>query len=391
MSFPEPTAPPATFRCPQCRAVVQPADNTCPACGVNLAWAAAIAERQVLAAAPGTSGALTETTDVILPRFGEFLVQSGDLTHEQLQAALTRQTELAAQGHSLTIGQVLAGMGLLTRRQLELASIQQVKQLQAALQESNRQLEERVALRTQELQEALQKLTEMSELKANFVANISHELRTPLVPIKLYNELMTDGSLGPLTDEQAEALKVTQRATLRLEALVDNLIQFASSLKGELRLNPAAHSPTQLGDQAVRASLPKAEKANVRLHTYYALALPPVLADGEKIRWVLFQLLDNAIKFTRAGGEVILSIEPHAQQLRLSVRDTGIGIPADKLPELFQPFHQLDGSITRQFGGTGLGLALVKRIVEAHQSRVQIESEPGRGTTFWFDLPIAGA
>lgn len=391
MSSPESAAPPATFRCPQCRAPVQPADSTCPACGVNLAWAAAIAERQVLAVAPGASGALTYTTDVILPRFGEFLVQSGDLTREQLQAALKRQSELAAQGHSLTIGQVLAGMGLLTRGQLELASIQQVKQLQAALQESNRQLEERVAQRTQELQEALHKLTEMSELKANFVANISHELRTPLVPIKLYNELMADGGLGPLTDQQAEALQVTQRATLRLEALVDNLIQFASSLKGELRLNPAAHSPTHLADQAVRASLPKAEKANVRLHTHYAPTLPPVLADGEKIRWVLFQLLDNAIKFTRAGGEVTLSIEPHAQQLRLSVRDTGIGIPADKLPELFQPFHQLDSSITRQYGGAGLGLALVKRIVEAHRTRVQIESEPGRGSTFWFELPIARA
>jgi len=391
MSTQEPPEISAAFRCPQCRASVRPTDSVCPACGVNLAWAAAIAERQVLAAAPGATGTLTYTTDILLPRFGEFLVQSGDLTREQLLAALKRQSELAAEGHTLTIGQVLVGMDVLTRGQLELASIQQVKQLQAALQESNRQLEERVAQRTQELQLALQKLTELSDLKANFVANISHELRTPLVPIKLYHELMADEGLGPLTDQQAEALKVTHRATLRLEELVTNLIEFASSLKGEMRLHLAAHSPTALADQALRASAPKAEKANVRLGTQYAATLPPVVADGEKIHWVLFQLLDNAIKFTPAGGEVTLAIEARDQSLRLSVRDTGIGLSAEKLPELFQPFHQLDGSITRPYGGTGLGLALVKRIVEAHQSKVGVESDHGHGSTFWFDLPIAEA
>jgi signal transduction histidine kinase len=379
---------PLTPICPQCRQTVEATDAYCPNCGANLALVAALAEREVLAAMPAPSGA-PFVADVILPRFGEYLVQSGAITNAQLQAALTEQTRRVRRGAAASIGQVLIEMGYITREQLERTSIQQVKELQAALQDSNRQLEERVARRTQELQQALQKLTELNQLKANFVANISHELRTPLVPIKSYAELMLDGGLGPLTDEQKQSLEAMTRSIGRLEGLVNNLIQFASSLTGDMLLVQAPHAVTDLVTLTLKASEAKALKKPVRLQTQLIAPLPLVLADGEKIHWVLFQLVDNAIKFTPPEGTVTLTAEPRVTSVRLSVRDTGIGIPPERLPELFQPFHQLDGTSTRQYGGTGLGLALVKRILDAHGSQARVESKPGEGSTFWFDLPIA--
>lgn len=382
------TASLASFKCPQCQLAVDVHDAYCPNCGANLALVAALAERQVLAAMPPTS-ATPFVADLILPRFGEYLVQNGDITEDQLRTALAQQRELARQGETVTVGQVLLDMGFITRAQLERTSIQQVRQLQNALQESNRQLEERVARRTQELQQALEKLTELNQLKANFVANISHELRTPLVPIKSYAELMAEGSLGPLSPEQEKAFDVVLRSIRRMEELVNNLIQFASSITGDMLLTLAAQSAATLVELTRQASEPKAAKKHVQLETALPPASPLVLADGEKIHWVLFQLLDNAIKFTGEGGRVSLTVETIEHTVRFRVHDTGIGIPPEKLSELFQPFHQLDSTSTRQYGGTGLGLALVERILDAHGSQAHVESVPGQGSTFWFDLPIA--
>ncbi len=379
---------PLTPICPQCRQPVDVTDTFCPHCGANLALVAALAEREVLASMPSPSGA-PFVADVILPRFGEYLVQSGAITSHQLLEALAQQRLRVRQGETPSIGQVLIEMGFITREQLERTSLQQVKELQAALQDSNRQLEDRVNRRTQELQQALQKLTELSQLKANFVANISHELRTPLVPIKSYTELMLEEGLGPLTPEQKQSLEAMTRSIGRLEGLVNNLIQFASSLTGDMLLVQAAHTVAELVTMTLNASEAKATKKAVRLRTEVPTRLPSVLADGEKIQWVLFQLVDNAIKFTPPDGAITLAAEPRPNAVRLSVRDTGIGIPSERIPELFQPFHQLDGTSTRQYGGTGLGLALVKRILDAHGSQARVESQPGEGSTFWFDLPIA--
>ena len=377
-----------SFKCPQCRQPVDLHDAYCPNCGANLALVAALAERQVLASAPHPPTA-PFVADTILPRFGEYLVKNGDISEAQLKQALTQQRELARQAEAVTVGQMLLDLGFITRAQLERASIQQVRELQNALQDSNRQLEERVARRTQELQQALEKLQELNELKANFVANISHELRTPLVPIKSYSEMMAEHMLGPLSPEQAKAMEVVLRSIHRMEELVNNLIAFASSLTGDMLLTQAAHPVSALVNLTLQASESKAAKKKVRLE----IALPPtpllVLADGEKIHWVLFQLMDNAIKFTPEGGLVRLSVEARAPAVRFCIHDTGIGIPAEKQSELFQPFHQLDSTSTRQFGGTGLGLALVERILDAHGSQAHVDSAPGQGSKFWFDLPIA--
>lgn len=371
--------------CPQCRARVQPGDASCPACGIDLAMAAALAERETLAALPAAPRA-PYVADVILPRFGEFLLQNGHITTPQLEAALARQAELALGGRRQTIGQILFEMGAVTRDALDRASIQQIQELQSALRESNRLLDERLRERTRELQDALQSLTELSELKANFVSNISHELRTPLAKIKAAHGLLASEALGSISADQRDTLDVTTRGIEELERLVNDLIRFASTLTGEATLNLSPVSLAEVAERVLAVSEQKARRGEVRVRSTIGPALPPVAADVEKLQWVLFQLVDNAIKFTPPGGDVALDAEVRDTGVRVSVTDTGIGVNAERLGELFSPFHQLDGSTTRRRGGTGLGLALVKRIVEAHGCHVAVESGTARGSTFWFEL-----
>ena len=378
----------STFACPQCRAPIRAGDITCPNCGVSLALAAVLAERQVLSAMPVEAGKPYEA-DIILPRFGEFLVTNGDITEAQLHAALTRQREEAAQGAQKTIGQTLLEMGLVTRDQLDRASLQQVQQLQTAFHHIIGQLEAHAGQRTRELQQALQQLTELNEVKANFVASISHELRTPIVPIKGYTDLLANGSLGPLSEMQSEALQVVTRSVARLEELLNALIQFASSVKGRLTIHPTVFVLSDLARRAVDYFAPRAAAKDIRLDLDVPSTLPLTLADGEKIYWVLFQLLDNALKFTPSGGAVRVTAEAHPPRVRLSVRDTGPGIPPERLSAIFQPFRQLEADPGQLVDGTGLGLALVKRIVEAHDSKIEVEGEPGWGSVFAFELPIA--
>ncbi len=276
---------------------------------------------------------------------------------------------------------------LLTRLQIDHAVTEQIIQLRNALEDANRFLENRVAERTAELQEALTKLSELSQMKANFVANVSHELRTPLTHIKGYLELLTNESLGLLNDEQRNALLVSQRAAGRLESLIDNLILFSLAARGEMTLRLSPVNLNKVAGEIISYSRIKADDRDVALHYTEQPGLPYVQADEEKISWVILQLVDNAIKFTPSGGEVTLSIQPESDTLiMVSVSDTGIGIPADRLNEIFEAFHQLDSSSTRRYGGTGLGLALVREIISAHGSVIEVQSEEGKGTRFHFPL-----
>ncbi|HEY6074410.1 MAG TPA: ATP-binding protein, partial [Anaerolineales bacterium] len=164
-------------------------------------------------------------------------------------------------------------------------------------------------------------------------------------------------------------------------------IMFSLSSRGQLTLNLQAVELDRLVSLAVKAASHKAEERNVAVHGVIDPNLPPVQADPQKIAWVLNQLLDNSIKFTPAHGRIVVSLRLESSNLlMLSVTDTGIGIPVDRLQEIFEPFHQLDASPTRRYGGTGLGLSLVRQIVEAHGSLLDVQSIEGRGTTFKFPL-----
>ncbi|MDO8752401.1 MAG: ATP-binding protein, partial [Anaerolineales bacterium] len=256
-----------------------------------------------------------------------------------------------------------------------------------ALQAANRNLEQRVKDRTAELNEALNRLSELSQLKANFVANISHELRTPLTHVKGYLELLITESLGDISEDQRHALQVSQRAATRLEGLIGDLIMFSLDSRGEMSMKLDYLDIRQIVAHAIESALNKAEERGVKLLVSAPENIPAVQADPDKIAWVVKQLLDNGIKFTPSGGSVVVNLNQEGENLILvSVTDTGIGIPSDRLKEIFEPFHQLDGSSTRHFGGTGLGLSLVRQIIEAHGSLLDVQSVEGRGSTFKFPL-----
>ncbi len=376
-----------TYPCPRCAAPVTARETTCPHCGVDLALAAVLMERLALSVIPAEPGT-PFVGDAMLSRFGEFLMKKGYITQGQLDEALARQGALSRDGQRRTLGQVLLEMHMLTREQLELASVEQVQELQTALRQVNAQLEQRVAERTRELQQAYQRLTELDKLKGNFISNISHELRTPLTKIKGFNALLAAGDLGALTEDQQQAVAVMGRGIAELERLIGDLIQFATGARGEMTLRLAPVVPGAIIEAVVAGARDRASRRGVGLEAFVADGTPAMQADEERLRWVLNQLVDNAIKFTPAGGLVTVSAGRVGGVVRLSVADTGPGIPPEKLAELFEAFHQLDGSSTRKQGGTGIGLALVKMIVEAHDAHVSLETAVGEGSRFSFDLPV---
>jgi len=330
------------------------------------------------------------TPEMLVPRLGEYLVGQGRINEDDLQKALAYQQEQIAVGNTCLLGQALIDLGLLERAILDQTITEQIIQLRNALRAANQNLERRVRERTAELQDALQRLSELSQLKANFISNISHEFRTPLTHIKGYLDLLRTESLGPISEDQAHALLISQRSASRLEGLIEDLIMFSLASRGELSLKQEEVDIQRLVNQCVNANNQKAEDRGVTLQAVTDDDIPYVQADPQKLVWVLSQLLDNAIKFTPSGGGVVLSVKRESENLvSVSVKDTGIGIPAGRLKEIFEPFHQLDGSSTRRYGGTGLGLSLVRNIIEAHGSMIEVQSIEGRGSTFKFPLVIA--
>ncbi len=330
------------------------------------------------------------TPEMLVPRMGEYLIQKGLISAENLQKALDYQQESTAKGNPILLGQALIDLNLLGRPELDQAVTEQIIQLRSALQAANRTLERRVEERTAELQKALERVSELSQLKANFISNISHELRTPLTHIKGYIELLVTESLGEITEEQRHALQISQQSTGRLETLIEDLIMFSLSSRGELSIAQENVDLRRLVNLAVKSSSVKAQERGVSLNVIIDEDVPRVQADAQKIAWVLNQLLDNGVKFTPANGRVVLSVKREGDNLVIvSITDTGIGIPSNRLNDIFEPFHQLDGSSTRRYGGTGLGLSLVRQIVEAHGSMIDVQSIEGRGSTFKFPLLVA--
>jgi signal transduction histidine kinase len=373
--------------CPNCGQPVSQDVLECPHCGVNLALAAVIGEQEVISRL-SSNPTIPITPEILVPRVGELLIDRGVLTQEGLQKALKYSKEAGPDGQQRLVGQALLELELIDRETLDQVITEQILQLHSALQQSNLQLEKRVQERTRELQSALNKLAELNQLKSNFISNVSHELRTPLTHIKGYLDLMNDGCLGELSDEQSTALDVMRRSEARLEELIEKMIQFSLEATGQFTLQI---KPTNFSDvilQALKQAKIKAASRPVVLKVDLKSAPCMVLMDQEKIQWVVMELVDNAIKFTPPGGCVNIDLEQEDGNAFFQVDDSGIGISPERLSEIFEPYHQLDGSSTRRYAGVGLGLALVKKIVEAHGSSVKVSSEIGKGTMIKFGLPV---
>jgi len=373
--------------CPNCGEPVPPNLRHCEHCGVDLAIAAMLAEQQALFPVRIPQGTPI-SPELLVPRIGDYLIERGLLKPEQLSTALDYQKQRAEEGQPILLGQALLELSMITRETLDQVVTAQILQLQYALNGANQSLKQRVEERTKELRSALERLSELNQLKSNFIANISHELRTPLTHIKGYLEILAEGGFGALNKEQTEAVSVLKRAEGRLERLIEDLIQFALASRGDVGLNLRDVNPVKLVEAVVDHTRHKAKQSEIQLITEAPQDLPNIHADEDKIAWVLLQLLENALKFTPKGGRVKISVTKNSAGLiHFAVIDSGIGIPEERLVEIFEPFHQLDGSATRRYAGTGLGLALVRRIVEAHGSRVIVHSTPGKGSKFEFDLP----
>ena len=327
------------------------------------------------------------TPEMLIPRMGEYIVQKGLISEDDLRKALAYQQEQIAAGRQYVLGHALMDLKMLDRDTLDQVVTEQLIQLRSALQSSHRNLEQRVKERTSDLNEALQRLSELSQMKANFVANISHELRTPLTHVKGYLELLVTGSLGEISAEQQHALQVSQRAAAKLESMIEDLIMFSLASRGEMSMKLDKVDIRRIVSLAAKSASPKAEERGVQVVATAPENIASVQADPEKLSWVVNQLIDNGIKFTPSGGSVEINLKEESSNLILiSITDTGIGIPAGRLKEIFEPFHQLDGSSTRHFGGTGLGLSLVRQIIEAHGSLLDVQSVEGKGSTFKFPL-----
>ena len=367
--------------CPRCMQPVDPQARFCDHCGVDLALAAAVVEQSMINPAQIPPG-VQLAPEILVPRMGETMIEKGLLSEEQLEKALSYQKSRSQSGKTILIGQALLELGMTNRETLDEVITMQILQLQQALNDSNRSLEKRVQARTQDLQDALERLAELNQLKSNFIANISHELRTPLTHLKGYLDLLAAEAFGPLSPEQTETLRILLKSENRLERLIEDLILFSLASRGEMLLSLEPVSIIELIGAAVMGSKQKAQAKSVTLETNLPEGLPVLNIDREKIGWVLTQLLDNAIKFTPKGGAVRVKSWHEFGIVYLAVEDTGIGIPAERIGEVFESFHQLDGSATRRFGGTGLGLTLVSRILDAHGAKIQVDSEVNQGSRF---------
>jgi len=366
------------FICPRCHQPLRTEDRFCQNCGLDLAIEATMGK------------AISLEPEILVPRLGDALVSQGKITPKQLEVALQYQVEQNGLGRSVRLGRSLVELGYIDETSLDEAITLQILQLQEALKQANRELERRVEQRTQELRQALLRVSELNQIKANFIANVSHELRTPLTLLRGYLDMMKEGAFGEVTYEQAKALDALLRSAMRLEKLIDDLILFAYAERGELTLTLTNNTLQEIAAQVLDRHRYSAKVKGIVLEAEIEPDISLVHCDRERIAWVIDELINNAIKFSSAGGKVSLAILYHQGIVTVSVRDQGIGIPAQRLAEIFEPFHQLDGSTTRRYGGTGLGLALATRILEAHGSQLRVESEVGKGSLFEFSLPVIG-
>jgi GAF domain-containing protein len=258
---------------------------------------------------------------------------------------------------------------------------------QAAVAIENARLHESLQNSYVELEKSYNELRQLDKMKSEFVQNISHELRTPLTFIKGYVELLRDGEMGKLDAEQLGALDIVAKKAEALSRLVDDIISLQQAERRRRQF--ASFSLSELGHEAVRSAQASAMDLGITLCDEIPDNLPHVFGDRARLGQVFDNLLQNALKFSDAGGSITVRMREQGVFICTEVEDTGIGIPPEKMSRIFDRFYQVDGTPTRRFGGTGLGLAIVKQIVETHGGQVDVESKVGEGSLFSFTIPQA--
>jgi signal transduction histidine kinase len=281
----------------------------------------------------------------------------------------------------------------------QLASTMQV----ASVRENYRELAEK----NEALKSSYDQLKQLDQLKSTFLATVSHELRTPLTSILGYAEMLRSGAAGALSDGQAEFLKTIHGKADQLLGLISSLLDLGRLEAKSLELHHEAVDPRALLSDVGSTIVPGANRRNVELDITVADGTPKIWGDPVRLRQILLNLVDNAVKFTREGGQVRLGAEigeldsggagglgsalfvENRPAVVLTVRDTGMGIPQESLSRIFDAFYQIDAGTTRAHGGAGLGLSIVKQLVDGHGGKIEVISELGEGSLFTVKLPAA--
>ncbi|MDQ1534294.1 MAG: hypothetical protein QOF28_2055 [Actinomycetota bacterium] len=238
-------------------------------------------------------------------------------------------------------------------------------------------------------QRMVEELQQLDRIKTEFVSTVSHELRTPLTSITGYVEMLVDEAAGDLSEKQRSMLEVVERNTCRLLTMIDNLLTIGSIDSGAFDLELTSVEVAPLLRAAVRALLPTARERGVELQVDIATNPGLVLADAAQLDRAVLNVLSNAVKFTGEGGRVTLGAIRSETDVVISVSDTGVGIPRDEQADLFTPFFRSSTAIESETQGTGLGLVIVKNIIERHDGTIRLDSTPGVGTTVTFTVPAS--
>lgn len=279
------------------------------------------------------------------------------------------------------------------KRTLQLARLNEALQIEIAerrqAEEALRRNEEALRASSEKLSLAIDELEKSARLKDEFLASMSHELRTPLNAVLGLSEALLDQTYGPMADTQTGAVRRIAESGQHLLALINDILDLSKIEAGKLEIHPEVLSVESVCRASLRLVHEQARKKKLEVKLRVEPAVSVIWADQRRLTQILINLLSNAVKFTPDGGTVGLTVAGDADRhlLQFSVWDTGIGITREGLDLIFNPFVQLDSSLSRQHAGTGLGLSLVRKLSALHGGKVTVDSEPGRGSRFTVSLP----
>jgi signal transduction histidine kinase len=246
-------------------------------------------------------------------------------------------------------------------------------------------------LQAKQAQKTIEELNARDALKTQFLSNISHDLRTPLAAIITHAEILRDGMLGELNQKQRESVKGIVSGGQQLLDMVDEILTYVRGAGDQLTLTRTEFSIVELIDQVRMLNQALAAKKKLTIERVSGDDLPPVYADRDKLKHVIANLIGNAIKFTPEGGRIWISLSRYGrngEELVVEVGDTGRGIAEENHELVFREFAQVDASPSRPHHGTGLGLAIARKLVEMHDGTIWVESELGKGSRFFFRIPL---